>query len=200
VPSKQGAAAVVVPVPAAEPVVGPWRERFDSSAARGMPAHITALSPFLDEDRLTNDVLAALREVCTERPALDVVFRRTARFPDVLYLDPEPADGLRQLTLDIAEQWPEAPPYRGAFDEVIPHLTVAHRVGADALHTVEADLLRGLPVTTRLLEARLYVFDGERWQVRERLPFERRRSGGQSSKGGDGVPRLAVEPADLLDG
>jgi 2'-5' RNA ligase len=178
VPSKQGEAAVVVPVPAAEPVVASWRERFDSSAAQGMPAHITTLSPFLDEDRLTNEVVAALREVCAERPALDVVFRRTGRFPDVLYLDPEPADGLRQLTLDIAGGWPEAPPYRGAFEEVIPHLTVAHRLGGDGLHTVEAELLRDLPITTRLLEARLYVFDDERWRVRQRLPFEGLRSGG----------------------
>jgi hypothetical protein len=34
-------------VPAAEPVVSTWRERFDGSAAQGMPAHITALYPFL---------------------------------------------------------------------------------------------------------------------------------------------------------
>jgi len=74
-----------VPVPAAEPLVSVWRERFDGSAAQEMPAHITTLYPFLDEDRLTDDVLAQLCELCAELPDLDVVFRRTGRFPEVLY-------------------------------------------------------------------------------------------------------------------
>jgi hypothetical protein len=56
----------------------------DGSAAQGMPAHITALSPFLPEGRLTDEVLARLRELCAGLPVLDVEFRRTARFPDVL--------------------------------------------------------------------------------------------------------------------
>lgn len=45
--SEKGHAAVVVPVPAAEQLVSTWREQFDRSAAQGMPAHITALYPFL---------------------------------------------------------------------------------------------------------------------------------------------------------
>ena len=89
----------------------------------------------------------------------------------MLYLSPEPADGLRQLTLDIAAQWPEAPPYRGAFADVVPHLTVAHGVQDGLLDSVEARVLGGLPITTTLVEARLYAYDGERWGVRARLPF-----------------------------
>jgi 2'-5' RNA ligase len=171
VPSRKGESAVVVPAPAAEPVVSTWRERFDSAAAQGMPAHITALYPFLAEARLTREVVARLRELCAEVPVLDVTFRRTARFPDVLYLDPEPAGGLRELTSAIAQRWPEAPPYGGIFDEVVPHLTVAHGADEDLLNDIEADVLRRLPVRTRLAEACLYVFDGERWRLRARLPF-----------------------------
>ncbi|HEY7077245.1 MAG TPA: 2'-5' RNA ligase family protein, partial [Solirubrobacteraceae bacterium] len=100
--SKEGESAVVVPAPAAEPVVSTWRERFDSSAAQGMPAHITVLYPFLPDARLTDEVVAQLRQVCAAVPVLDVAFRRTARFPDVLYLDPEPAAGVRELTAAIA--------------------------------------------------------------------------------------------------
>jgi 2'-5' RNA ligase len=169
---------VVVPVPAAEPVVSTWRERFDGSAAQGMPAHITVLYPFLPEERLSGEVLTRLRELCAGMPALDVLFRRTGRFSGVLYLDPEPADGPRQLTLAIAEQWPEAPPYRGSFAEVIPHLTVAHGADDGVLDDIDADVLRRLPVSARLVEACLYVFDGERWQPRARLPFQGRRSEG----------------------
>ena len=90
--------AVVVQVPAAEPVVAIWRDRFDASAALGMPAHITLLYPFLPEERLSDDLLSRLRDLCADVPILEVQFRRVARFPGILYLDPEPADALRDLT------------------------------------------------------------------------------------------------------
>ena len=167
----RSATAVVVPVPAAEPVVSAWRERFDASAAEGMPAHITALYPFLDAERLDDDVLAALRELCTQRPVLDVAFRQVGRFPGVLYLDPEPADDIRRLTLAIAERWPEAPPYGGSFEDFVPHLTVARGAGDDVMADIETDVLRGLPLHTRVSEASLWVFDGARWRRRARLPF-----------------------------
>jgi 2'-5' RNA ligase len=163
---------VVVPVPAVEPLVSGWRERFDSSAVQGMPAHITVLYPFLHDSRVTNSVLAQLAGLCAQSPVLDVEFRRLGRFPAVLYLDPEPAEGLRWLTATIAEQWPEAPPYGGSFDEVTPHVTIAHGADEDVTASIESDLLRALPVRTRLTEARLYVFDGARWQARARLPFQ----------------------------
>jgi 2'-5' RNA ligase len=176
VPSEQGQSAVVVPAPAVEPVVAAWRQRFDSSAAQGMPAHITALYPFLPEERLTDDVVSGLRVLCAAVPILDVRFRCTGRFPDVLYLDPEPPGGLQALTTAIAERWPEAPPYGGAFDAVIPHLTIAHRAGDDVMNNIEADVQRRLPIETRLVEACMYVFDGQRWRLRARLPFQGRRS------------------------
>jgi hypothetical protein len=90
----------------------------------------------------------------------------------VLYLDPESAEGLRRLTASIAEQWPEAPPYGGRFDEVIPHLTVAQSAYDEVTAGVESDLLRALPVRTRLVEACLHVFDGTRWRRQARLPFQ----------------------------
>jgi hypothetical protein len=163
---------VIVPVPAAEAVVAEWRERFDISAAQGVPAHITALYPFLPADRLTAGVVSELRELCAAMPVLDVWFRRTARFPGMLYLDPEPANALRAFTTSIAERWPETPPYGGAFDDVIPHLTVAYDVAEPVLDDVESRLLPRLPVSARLSEARLYVFNGERWRLRAELPFQ----------------------------
>src|SRR3978361_1655806 len=71
-PSEKGQAAVAIPVPAAESVVSAWREQFDSSAAEGMPAHITVRFPFLPESRVTGEVVARLREMCSELPLLEV--------------------------------------------------------------------------------------------------------------------------------
>jgi hypothetical protein len=41
-----GESAIIVPVPAVEPLVSQWRQRFDVSARHGVPAHITVLYPF----------------------------------------------------------------------------------------------------------------------------------------------------------
>jgi hypothetical protein len=168
---QSGESAVVVPVAAAEAVVSQWRERFDTSAAQGMPAHVTALYPFLPAPRLGARAVERLRHLCAQLPALEVAFRRTARFPDVLYLAPEPPDGLRRLTLAIAQEWPQTPPYGGRFAEIVPHLTVAHAAPEAAVAEVARIVADGLPFTATLTEAELYVFDGTRWRLRTRLPF-----------------------------
>jgi hypothetical protein len=166
----------VVPVTAAEPLVSRWRERFDRSAAEGMPPHITVLSPFLPESRLTGAVLARLSELCADVPVLELEFPRLGHFPGVVYLAPEPAGEARRLTMAIAGEWPEAPPYGGAFDEVIPHLTVAQGADDTSVAAIHSELSGRLPLPARLVEACLYVFDGSRWQVRARLPFRERTS------------------------
>ena len=84
VPAERGETAIVVPVPDAEPTLSAWRKRFDSSAAQGMPAHVTALYPFLPEDRLLSEALTRLRELCAERHSMKVTFPRAAPFPGVL--------------------------------------------------------------------------------------------------------------------
>ncbi|HEY5398126.1 MAG TPA: hypothetical protein VIL16_22320 [Trebonia sp.] len=52
--------ALLVLVPAAEPVVGPHRARLDSSARDGVPAHLTVLYPFLPPAEIGQGVLAKL--------------------------------------------------------------------------------------------------------------------------------------------
>lgn len=174
--SERGESAVVVPVPQVEPQVSPFRDRFDSSAAQGMPAHVTALYPFLPEPSLTAEVLDELRGLCSRLDAFEVEFVRTQRFPGVLYLEPEPADAFRELTRAIAKRWPEAPPYGGVHEDVVPHLTVA--VADDStLDAVEMELVVRLPRAAVLTAARLYVFDGTRWQPGQELPFHGTRDG-----------------------
>ena len=42
--------AVVVPIPEAEGVVGPYRARLDHAAELGVPAHVTVIAPFAPPD------------------------------------------------------------------------------------------------------------------------------------------------------
>ena len=60
---KPDTTALVIPVPAADPVVGEWRARLDPTTALGVPPHITVLYPFLSPAALTEADLAALRQL-----------------------------------------------------------------------------------------------------------------------------------------
>jgi 2'-5' RNA ligase len=166
-----GQTAIVVTVPAAEPVVHRWRLMYDTSARLGVPAHVTILYPFLDVDLVDDAVLGQLREIFAREPAFVLAFRRCGRFPHVLYLEPEPADGLRRLTEAVVARWPEAPPYGGLYEEIVPHLTVAHGVHDDTLALIEQDVAGELPVRCLVAQGWLLAFDGVRWSARVRLPL-----------------------------
>ncbi|MEE6264745.1 2'-5' RNA ligase family protein [Streptomyces diastatochromogenes] len=160
-----GRTGLIVRIPEAEPAVSAWRERFDPSARAGVPAHVTVVFPFLDGSRVQGHIHRALAEVLGGHHAFDVRFARCERFPGVLYLAPEPDAPLRRLTEAVAERWPEAPPYGGAFTEVLPHLTVADGQDDTVLTEVETALHTELPFTARVSSVDLMVHDGVKWQL-----------------------------------
>ncbi|MER5601948.1 2'-5' RNA ligase family protein [Streptomyces sp. NPDC002265] len=161
-----GQTGLIVRIPDAEPAVRAWRERFDPSARAGVPAHVTVLFPFLDQSRIDARVHSALTDVLDRHHAFDLRFESCGRFPGVLYLAPEPDTQLRWLTEVIADRWPEAPPYGGQFTEIVPHLTVVDGQDDAVLDEIEADLLGGLPFTSRVSSVDLMVHDGTKWQER----------------------------------
>lgn len=169
--SQAGRTGLVVKVPAAEPLVGAWRERFDPSARAGVPAHLTVLFPFLDEIRIDARVRTALADLFGRQGAFGLRFDRCGRFPEVLYLTPEPDTHLRRLTGAVTERWPEARPYGGRFAEVVPHLTVADGQDGAVLDEIEADLVPRLPLTCRISSVELMVHDGATWHERASFPL-----------------------------
>ncbi|MFC0550203.1 2'-5' RNA ligase family protein [Planotetraspora thailandica] len=159
-----GETALIAAVPEAEPVVGEWRSRFDPSVAYGVPAHVTILYPFLRADRIDAGMLADLRALFAAHAPFDVRFSGCGRFPEVLYLAPDPGRPFADLTEAVAARWPEAPPYGGRFDEVVPHLTVADGVPVDVQDTIEAGLAAGLPVAAHVSSVSLHSYDGTIWR------------------------------------
>ena len=119
--------AVVAPVPAAEPLVAEHRQRLDAAAAWGVPAHVTVLYPFVEPAAVTEHLIAVLATALGSASAFTCSFRRTRFGGDVLWLEPEPDQPFRQLTTAVWGAFPQHPPYGGAYDDVIPHLTVAER-------------------------------------------------------------------------
>lgn len=153
----------MLPVPDAEAAVGTWRKRFDPSASQGMPAHITVLFPFLSIERIGGEGVHTLRRLFAATPALSLRLSQFGSFPHVLFLRPEPATPLVGLTRRVVERWPQAPPYAGAFAEVVPHLTVAMDVDDAAAVHIRAEIERALPIDTVVSEAWLMAYTGGRW-------------------------------------
>jgi 2'-5' RNA ligase len=168
---RPGQTALLATVDEAEPLVGHWRRRFDSSAAAGVPAHVTVLIPFLDIERIDDAVIGDLGALIGARSPFTVRFSECRRFPEVLYLAPAPDQPFRALTEAIVTRWPETPPYGGRFTEIIPHLTVAHDQPPPVLAEVAAALADRLPITATISAVGLFVSDGHRWRRHLEFPL-----------------------------
>src|SRR5436309_7743092 len=149
--------ALIVEVPESERAVGELRLQHDSSAALGVPAHITILFPFVDGEDVDE---RALEDLCSRFRPFDFQLDRVERFDDgVLWLHPEPSLPFVDLTTAVAQRWPDHPPYEGMFDEPIPHLTVSE---------TPIDVQFELPISARVHEVALFEQDEEtrRWSKR----------------------------------
>jgi len=154
--------ALIVPVPEAESKVGELRLAHDSSAALGVPAHITILFPFFDADDVDE---AELADLISRFPAFDFELDRVEHFPDgTTWLRPAPSLPFVDLTAAVWQRWPERPPYEGLHDEVIPHLTISE---------TPIDVQLELPIVARAREVTLIEEDepSGHWTARLHLPL-----------------------------
>jgi len=166
----EAASAVVVRV-SLPPALVRLRARWDWAASVGVPPHVTIVFPFLAPDRLTADVrhrLAAL--AATQRP-FDVRFARVERFPTVVYLAPEPSAPFTRLTEAVVDLFPDFPPHGGAFEEVIPHLTITE-AGEAPFEEIAAQAEATLPFSRPVTRLEVLAEGGEgRWHGRWRIPL-----------------------------
>jgi 2'-5' RNA ligase len=164
--------AILVPVPAAEEIVGRWRDLYDPVAPAGVPAHVTLIVPWLPPDEISAPDIDELRALVSGVPAFDFKLTEIGWFARrVLWVAPEPADTFRALTNALAEQF-GTPPWEDEFDDIVPHLTVAHASGDGVeLAAVERDVRARLPVACRASDVWVMVGDGRRWTVEARLPL-----------------------------
>jgi hypothetical protein len=142
-------------VPAADAVVGRWRHEHDPVAMAGVPAHITLIVPWLPPGEITPSDLQELAHV-------DWFGRR------VLWVAPEPPGPFRDLTNRLAGRF-GTPPWDDEFDEVVPHLTVAHASDGVELVPMAADLAGRLPLPCRAEQVWVMVGDGHRWYLRHEV-------------------------------
>ena len=165
--------AMVVLVPEAEPLVRPFRDRFDPVAAQGMPAHITINYPFLSEVSTCVEAVDELRRHLNSYPCFDFSLVRMARFPHVLHLVPEPDSPFKDLIKDIWDRYPQAPPYGGLFADIVPHLTVAQVDDQLQLERIQMEFTRAsegkLPIRSRVEE--VWLMDNREGYWKPRISF-----------------------------
>lgn len=158
--------AVIFPLVNVDAAIGPWRIRHDPAAQAGVAAHITILYPFVPPDRIDEHDLSRLDEYFSRLRPFEVQLGRTARFPGVLYLVPEPEALLVRIIRDLSELFPQHPPYQGRYQNVIPHLTVAQVEEETVLDAVEVEVASVLPLASPVDRAWLTVEDESgRWSV-----------------------------------
>lgn len=149
-----GEGAIIVPVelPVA---VRRLRDRMDPSAALGVPAHVTLIFPFIPPEQLDDEGRRTLSRIVADEQAFPFSLARVGRWPDIVYLAPEPDAPFRRLILAISAAFPDYPPYGGAHDKVVPHVTIAQDPRPEYLAAAEHALPAMLPIRDLAREAQL---------------------------------------------
>ena len=167
--------ALIVTIPEAEPVVAPHRALLDRAASWGVPAHVTVLFPFLPPEEIDQQVLDTLGRAAATVPAFFVALERLGWFGErVVWLAPNPAEPFQRLTAAVTAHFPGVRPYDGAFDEVVPHLTIGHDHPAPALTAAGEAIEAHLPIRSRVDTLRLITGrpePGGSWLTRALFPL-----------------------------
>src|SRR5437016_12785835 len=163
--------ALIIPIPEVEPVVGPLRWQHDEAARLGVPAHITLLYPFCRPQEISGQI-KSLQDFCTSIEAFPFSFTEVRRFPATAYLHPDKSETFAQIIRMLMKMWPDCKPYRGAFLEIVPHLTVADRVDMETLSAVEDSLRQHLPIECVAKEICLLTSDDAGiWSTKSSFPL-----------------------------
>ncbi len=110
------------------------RARLDLSAREGVPAHATVLYPFLPPAEIGPEVMTELSRLFAGVPRFSFTLDKVRWFGEsVVWLGPADESPFRALTGLAVAAYPSCPPYRGAYEDVVPHLTIGHLGGPDEL-------------------------------------------------------------------
>jgi 2'-5' RNA ligase len=172
-PPGRAESAVVIPVelPVA---VRRLRDRMDATAAMGVPAHVTLLYPFVPPAAIDESVRQRVARAIRAEPAFPFTLTGPHRWPDVVYLTPEPDEPFRRMFVALAEAFPEHPPYGGTIEvqKVVPHVTIANDPRAEYLDAAMHALPGMLPARDVAREVWLITHAPQQpWRTEWRIPL-----------------------------
>jgi hypothetical protein len=143
---------LLVPVRDAEPASAGWWPSWEPPKARGIPAHISVLFPFLHLKEIGEEELGLLRDATAAVRAFDFALTTIGRFPQTVYLLPDPAVGFAALTRGVEERFPGVRAYGGLHPRHVPHLTVLTCTDRGLLERAAVEVATALPIRTRASE------------------------------------------------
>ncbi|MGC8463854.1 MAG: 2'-5' RNA ligase family protein, partial [Acidimicrobiales bacterium] len=117
-----------------------------------IPPHVTVAYPFLPLHRVDATVLEELASIFAGHEPFDFDLASLGWFgDDVVYLEPSRPERFTTLTAALQQSFPAFRPYDGAFDSVVPHVTLsAHETATGEQRRVLAALSqRYLPVAAQ---------------------------------------------------
>jgi 2'-5' RNA ligase len=134
-------------------------------------AHITLLGPFAAPDDIHEGLLGELRRFFSDVTPFLFELTGIHQFPGgEVYLSPSPSAPFRQLTHALARLFPEFPPYGGAFDDVVPHLTIPIPAG-ESIDQLKFELHDRFPIATQARSASLFWWDPGASRTLATFPF-----------------------------
>lgn len=167
---------LAVPVPEADALVRSlirrWEPDFEPGPSDNFQAHVTVLGPFIPLEDCDAAALDRLRRLFAVSPGFAFRLGDVGTFPrSAVYLRPEPDEPFKQLTRAAFEIFPAHPPYSGAYDSVIPHMTV----GPVWSPAMEAELVevaaRAAPIDSMATEVRLILSEPKSFTTLAKFPL-----------------------------
>lgn len=168
---------VLLLTPEAEPILGELRRRHTPGGKRGMPSHVTLLTPFVNVDDFGPEIVDRLSRALADARAFDFNFARVERFDaGVLYLSVEPVDQVRALIRRLCDEFPDRQPY-GVYtpDTVIPHQTLATGEAfpdgvtskdEELFSDIEAGIAHVLPISCRARDVAVMADGPDGWTLK----------------------------------
>ena len=154
-----------------------------------MPPHVTLAFPFLPLASVTPDVVRHLSTVLSGIEAFDFELNQVRWFgTNVVYLEPSESDSFRSIIELLQREFPDFHPYDGAFDSVIPHVTLSEHGLLSERRALGASAPAYLPITGRA--SHVWLMSNERrfdeWSIARVFPLVQRtfdrRDGGLGSR------------------
>ncbi len=166
--------ALVVLVPEADPLVGPFRNYFDPSASLGVPAHVTLLYPFVEPAKIDAKTVEMLAGCFHAFAPFDFALTELHRLPpETLCLSPEPVASFVALTKAIWKLFPDHLPYGGKWPEIVPHLTLGQFASEEELdshaETQTTEYAGSLPLKAHARDVALLDNTDGRWKARQKF-------------------------------
>jgi 2'-5' RNA ligase len=145
-----------------------------ADAARGVPAHLTLLYPFVAWDSLDASVARRVAEIAAAHEPFAYTLTGAARWHDTVYVAVEPVEPFVVLQADLAGTFPDYPIYGAPADfAFVPHVTVAEGRAVNDAETIRTPAWSDLPARRTADALEVIATDGGPWQVVWRIPLGR---------------------------